>query len=167
MPPVSQTFVRTVRSLFLFILHLLDPIIGIFSKGMRSVFLFSRKRRVLISLTSRSTKNERLVMHEKIGEMSSRITKLKNAIEQLQSLISTEQHPLLAEDSDQVMHPVVNTQPKKPVTTPEEDIIKAFGAFSIGDKGEVSFHEASATSEVCVSTKVVFNLSDPINGSTF
>jgi len=95
----------------------------------------------------RSTKNERLVMHEKIGEMSSRITKLKNAIEQLQSLISTEQHPLLAEDSDQVMHPVVNTQPKKPVTTPEEDIIKAFGAFSIGDKGEVSFHEASATSE--------------------
>jgi len=87
-------------------------------------------------------------MHEKIGEMSSRITKLKNAIEQLQSLVSTEPHPLLREDGDQVMHPVVNTQPKKPVLTPEEDIIKAFGTFSIGDRGEITFHEASATSEV-------------------
>ncbi|KIJ44330.1 hypothetical protein M422DRAFT_30475 [Sphaerobolus stellatus SS14] len=102
---------------------------GIFTKGMRS------------------TKNERLVMHERIGEMSSRITLLKNAIEQLQSLVSTEPHPLLREETDQGMHPVVNTQPKKPISTPEEDIIRAFGAFSIGGKGEISFHEASATSE--------------------
>ncbi|KAF8517529.1 hypothetical protein BU17DRAFT_91655 [Hysterangium stoloniferum] len=86
-------------------------------------------------------------MHETIGKMSSRIAQLVVAIEQLQAQVSTEPHPLLQGQDVHTMHPVVNTQPKKPVTTPEEDIIKAFGAFSIGDKGETTFHEAYATSE--------------------
>ncbi|KAF8582323.1 hypothetical protein K439DRAFT_1635430 [Ramaria rubella] len=95
----------------------------------------------------RSTKNERLVMHETIGRMSARISQLEGAIEHMQSLVSTEPHPLLQGKDEQVMHPIVSTQPKKTPTTPEEDIIKALGAFSIGDKGETTFHEASATSE--------------------
>ncbi|GJJ12360.1 hypothetical protein Clacol_006601 [Clathrus columnatus] len=102
---------------------------GVFTKGMRS------------------TKNERLVMHETIGKMSARISQLKDAIEHLQSLVSTEPHPLLEEQDDKIVHPIVSTQPKKPVTTSEEDIIKAFGAFSIGDKGETTFHDASVMSE--------------------
>jgi hypothetical protein len=96
---------------------------------------------------ARSNKNDRLVMHETIGQLSSRISLLEAAIEQMQSLVSTEPHPLLQGRDVQAMHPVVSTQPRKPPTTPEEDVVKALGAFSIGDKGETTFHEASATSE--------------------
>lgn len=88
-------------------------------------------------------------MHETIGTMSARISQLKDAIEHIQSLISTEPHPLLLEkQDDKMVHPIVSTQHKKAVVTAEEDIIKAFGAFSIGDKGETTFHEASVMSEV-------------------
>lgn len=87
-------------------------------------------------------------MHETIGKMSARISQLKEAIEHIQSLVSTEPHPLLEKQDDKVVHPIVSTQTKKAVVTPEEDIIKAFGAFSIGDKGETTFHEASVTLEV-------------------
>lgn len=86
-------------------------------------------------------------MHETIGQMSSRISLLETAIEKMQSLVSTEPHPLLQGGDVQAMHPIVSTQPKKPPTTSEEDVVKALGAFSIGDKGETTFHEASATSE--------------------
>ncbi|KAF8499931.1 hypothetical protein JB92DRAFT_3124774 [Gautieria morchelliformis] len=102
---------------------------GVFTKGMRS------------------TKNERLVMHETIGQMSSRISQLEAAIESMQALVSTQPHPLLQGREEQVMHPIVSTQVRKSPSTPEEDVIKALGAFFIGNKGETTFHEASATSE--------------------
>lgn len=95
----------------------------------------------------RSTKNERLIMHETIGQMSSRISLLEAAIENMQALVSTVPHPLLQGRDEQAMHPVVSTQPKKAPSTPDEDIIKALGTFSIGEKGKTTFHEASATSE--------------------
>lgn len=65
----------------------------------------------------------------------------------MQALVSIEPHPLLLGKEEQVMHPIVSTQPKKAPPAPEEDVIKALGAFSIGGKGETTFHEASATSE--------------------
>ena len=101
------------------------------------------------SLHSSSTKDERLVMHETIGKMSTRISQLEGAIESLQSLVSTQPHPLLHGRDDHSMHPVVSTQPKKLNSTVEEEVLDALGAFSIGNKGETTFHEASAISEAC------------------
>jgi hypothetical protein len=86
-------------------------------------------------------------MHETIGKMSSRISQLQEAIGTLQSLVSTQPHPLLHDRDEQNTHPIVSTQPKKPPPTIEEEFLEAFGAFSIGEKGETTFHEASAISE--------------------
>jgi hypothetical protein len=86
-------------------------------------------------------------MHETIGQMSSRISQLEAAIETMQALVSTQPHPLLQDRAEQGMHPIVSTQVRRSPTTPEEDVIKALGAFFIGNKGETTFHEASATSE--------------------
>jgi hypothetical protein len=90
-------------------------------------------------------KNERLVMHATIGKMSSRISQLEEAIGTLQTLVSTAPHPRLQERD---LHPIVSTQPKKYPSPTEEEVIEPLGSFFVGEKGETTFHEASAISEV-------------------
>lgn len=80
--------------------------------------------------------------------MSSRILQLEEALATLQSQVSTDIHPLLTEN-----HVKIPLAPKPPTaeraaTEEETEIIDSLGAFSIGEKGEVVFHEATATSEV-------------------
>jgi len=82
--------------------------------------------------------------------MSSRIVQLEEALASLQTQVSPDPHPLLIDDSVKVpLAPKPAPAPEKvPATEEESDVIDSLGAFSIGEKGEVIFHEATANSEV-------------------
>ncbi|KAF8573766.1 hypothetical protein K439DRAFT_1665694 [Ramaria rubella] len=95
---------------------------------------------------TRSLKTNSLKLHETITEMSSRIVQLEEALGSLQSQISTDPHPLLEDNNVKV--PLATKPSEKPATEEETDIIDSLGAFSIGEKGEILFHEATATTEV-------------------
>ncbi|GJJ11196.1 hypothetical protein Clacol_005428 [Clathrus columnatus] len=95
----------------------------------------------------RSLKTNSLKLHETITEMSSRILQLEEALASLQAQVSTDVHPLLTDDSVKIPLAPKPHAPEKVATEEETDIIDTLGAFSIGEKGEVIFHEATATSE--------------------
>lgn len=80
--------------------------------------------------------------------MSARILQLEEALASLQAQVSTDIHPLLADDHVKVPLAPKLPAPEKVATEEETEIIDSLGAFSIGEKGEVIFHEATATSEV-------------------
>ena len=67
----------------------------------------------------------------------------------LQSQVSTDPHPLLEDNS--VKNPLVpKASAETPATEEETDVIDSLGTFSIGERGEIMFHEATATSEVMI-----------------
>ena len=108
----------------------------------------SPPRHVLRSHSPRSLKTNSLKLHETITEMSARIIQLEEALSSLQSQVSPEPHPLLSEDHIKVPLAPKPQLEKSPMTEEETEVIDSLGAFSIGEKGEVTFHEATANSEV-------------------
>lgn len=107
---------------------------------------FSNERDTTL-LIYRSLKTNSLKLHETITEMSSRMSQLEEALASLQSQVSTDPHPLLMDNNVKVVL-APNTLDEKPPTEEETDVIDSLGTFFIGEKGEVIFHEATATSEV-------------------
>jgi len=95
---------------------------------------------------TRSLKTNSLKLHETITEMSARISQLEEALASLQSQVSTDTHPLLEDDNVKVTLAPKISEDKSP-TEEETDTIESLGTFFIGEKGDVIFHEATATSE--------------------
>lgn len=75
------------------------------------------------------------------------MAQLEEALALLQSQVSSDPHPLL-EDNDVTVILTSKPSHEKPATEEETDVIDSLGSFFIGEKGEVMFHEATATSEV-------------------
>ena len=78
--------------------------------------------------------------------MGQRIRQLEDALAILQSTVSTEPHPLLADG-------LLSTHPS-PVKPPDvlREAMDAFGTLTIGDSGESKYFGPSAGSEVRSST---------------
>jgi len=88
--------------------------------------------------------------------MSARISQLEEALASLQSQVSTDTHPLLEDDNVKVTLAPKISEDKSP-TEEETDTIESLGTFFIGEKGDVIFHEATATSEVITSQLIQFH----------
>lgn len=79
------------------------------------------------------------------------MAQLEEALALLQSQISPDPHPLLEDNNVTVLiAPKAPISNEKLATEEETDVIDSLGTFFIGEKGEVMFHEATATSEVTV-----------------
>ncbi|KAF8517954.1 hypothetical protein BU17DRAFT_49227 [Hysterangium stoloniferum] len=95
-----------------------------------------------------------LKLNETITEMSARIVQLEEALAGLQSRVSSDVHPLLEDDNVKV--PIARKSSlERPPTEEEVNVIDSLGAFSISEEGRVVFHEATATSEIHESTKLL------------
>jgi hypothetical protein len=81
--------------------------------------------------------------------MSARMAQLEEALASLQSQVSNDPHPLL-EDTNVSVLLAPKPSNEKPATDEETDVIDSLGTFFIGEKGDVIFHEATATSEVII-----------------
>ncbi|KIY71236.1 hypothetical protein CYLTODRAFT_140102 [Cylindrobasidium torrendii FP15055 ss-10] len=89
-------------------------------------------------------------LHKKIAEMGQRIQELEDALGVLQSVVSTEAHPLLREELLGIKFgPDVGVVAKeKPPLEHSFDVIDAFGTFTIGDMpGDGKYFGRSAGSE--------------------
>ena len=85
-------------------------------------------------------------LHRKISEMGQRIRQLEDALAILQSIVSTEPHPLLGDG----LLSIKSSPVKYP--DPLAETMDAFGTLTIGDSGESKYFGPSAGSEVRSST---------------
>lgn len=91
-------------------------------------------------------------LHRKISEMGQRIRQLEEALEILQSAVSTQTHPLLR---DELLAVKFGPEVRKPCEQrhPSRDALaksmEALGTLTIGDSGESTYFGNSAGSEVC------------------
>lgn len=85
-------------------------------------------------------------LHHKIFKMEQRIRQLEDALAILQSNVSTEIHPLLAE---QILPIKPKSDSGSGVTNDEiEETLNRFGTLAIGNSGEVKYFGALGGSEV-------------------
>lgn len=83
--------------------------------------------------------------------MSQRIQKLEDALELLQSSVSSEKHALLQEDLLLIKCGADKPTLKKPEIVSDDllaETLNAFGTLAIDDRGEARYFGASAAAEV-------------------
>lgn len=98
-------------------------------------------------------------LHEKIAELSSRVRELEDALRTSHSQLSTDQHPLLADELLKIKAPlqrdVAHTKnASSTVVKAEEenpDVVDAFGSLSIGLSGKTKYYGQTANSWVRIS----------------
>lgn len=98
-------------------------------------------------------------LHEKISELANRVRELEDALRASHQHLSSEQHPLLADELLKIKAPlqrdVNNTKPNASVVVKEEetnpDVVDAFGTLSIAMSGKTKYFGHTANSWVCFS----------------
>lgn len=124
----------------------MESLLLVIPQGMSHTELFSFSFR-LTHLVRRSPLLVTEQLHRKIFEMGQRIRQLEDALAILQSNVSTEPHPLLA---DQKL--TINHKPSPSESGSFEDglseMLDGLGTLTIGNSGEAKYFGASGGSEV-------------------
>jgi len=93
-------------------------------------------------------------LHEKIHELANRVRELEDALRADHSRLTTEQHPLLAEELLKIKTPLqrepsANNGNFKPEEENNPDVVDAFGSLSISLSGKAKYFGQIANSWVC------------------
>ncbi|KAK0202815.1 fungal-specific transcription factor domain-containing protein [Desarmillaria ectypa] len=89
-------------------------------------------------------------LHDKIGQLSTRVRQLEDALAESHSLNSPRPHPLLSEELLQIKRPLererLDEQTQKESHAENADAIKALGSLSLSERGRSSFFGQAANS---------------------
>ncbi|KAA1468740.1 hypothetical protein DENSPDRAFT_834151 [Dentipellis sp. KUC8613] len=89
------------------------------------------------------------VLHDKIGQLSTRVRQLEDALAESHSYHASERHPLLSDDLLQIKRPL-EREAKNEMPPPPEieaaEAIDAVGSLSISEKGRTNFFGQTANS---------------------
>ncbi|KAL0953461.1 hypothetical protein HGRIS_004693 [Hohenbuehelia grisea] len=90
------------------------------------------------------------VLHDKIGQLSTRVRQLEDALAQSHAMVSNERHPLLSEDLLQIKRPLERDVDSPPHPPPEKvdanEAVDALGSLSISQGGRTTFFGTTANS---------------------
>lgn len=117
------------------------------SQGISLIRVLGHVAFSLTPLMSRPALSDTEQLHRKIFEMGQRIRQLEDALAILQSDVSTETHPLLANQALPIIKPKSGPGPDA-VKDELAETLNGFGTLAIGDSGEVKYFGAIAGSEV-------------------
>ena len=89
-------------------------------------------------------------LHEKIAELAQRVRDLEDALRTAHSQLSSEPHPLLADELLKIKAPLQRDPPASRNTAEENgaEVIDAFGSLSISVSGRASYYGSIANSWV-------------------
>ncbi|KAJ7502607.1 fungal-specific transcription factor domain-containing protein, partial [Mycena galericulata] len=100
-------------------------------------------------------------LHAKIAEMSQRIRQLEEALAILQGLMSSQRHPLLAQDLLAIKFAAEAPKRTDPPAGNQEQAIDALGTLTLGDSGEVKYFGRSAGTETLLAEDYSDDEDDP------